>query len=60
MLHTIQEQMAVDCLKAGMYDKLESYLKANLKNTVDVVGWWGVHIRPFLSWNMVLIWHRFT
>jgi hypothetical protein len=60
MLHTVQEWTAADWSKAGMHDELESYLKANLEHTVDVVGWWGVRIPPSLPWNMVLIWHRFT
>jgi hypothetical protein len=54
MCHAVEEQAAANCLKVGTHDKLDSYLRANIKKTQDVIGWWGVSI-PFLSWNLMLI-----
>ncbi len=54
MCHAVEEQAVADCSKIGTRDKLNTYLRAKLEETVDVVGWWGVSI-PFLSWNLMLI-----
>jgi hypothetical protein len=59
MCCAIKEWTGADCLKAGMHNELKSYLDANLEETEDVVGWWGVSF-PFLLWNVVLIWCRIT
>jgi len=59
MRRTVEERTVADCSKAGTRDKLKSYLDANLEETEDVVGWWGVSFL-FLLWNAVLIQCRIT
>jgi len=59
MIHAIGEWKATGHLKAGACDELDTYLKAPLEDTKDIVAWWGVSIL-FLPWNVVLTYHRNT
>jgi len=57
MLRAVEKWKAHDCSRAGARDELDSYLKAPLEATRDVIGWWGVSIL-FLLWIVVLTHHR--
>ena len=58
MLSAVEGRAVADCSKAGMHDKLESYL-VRLEETENIVSWWGVSIL-FLLFNVVLIQCRIT
>jgi len=49
MRHTIGEQKAADHVKAGACNELDSYMKAQLEDTEDVVAWWGVSNKYVIS-----------
>lgn len=59
MLRAVEARAAADRLKAGTRNELDMYLEAELQETEDIVGWWGVSILFILS-NVVLIQCRIT
>ena len=52
MMRAVGERKAADRSKAGARDELDTYLKAPLEDTRDVVAWWGVSVL-FLPWDVV-------
>jgi len=59
MMRAVGERKAADRSRAGARDELDTYLKAPIEETRDVVAWWGVSVL-FLSCDVVLTYHRNT